>query len=213
MSWASIYWDLEHIVQSAREAMESAYAAELAARDKPSPAAGPPSGASVIENLGAQLPVVPGIANVDPIKTAEAALAIGQKPTSDPAKLPAFEMPAESLEVSVVKSSLAAKTPLPVNQPATQPRSLWTAEFEAALREFLRPLSVNLRYEYRYPDTLDEKRTIAAMNSLFLRQTKPDESDIRNVTAQLELRRKRDLDLRKTAAQSANAKRPPRGAS
>jgi hypothetical protein len=206
MSWASIYWDLDYIVQAARAAMESAYSVELAAQltmSDPASAA-PLTEKSMVENLSTNLSG--SNANVDPLKIAETALSIGKPASVKPDQEIIKPKAADSLEVSLSKSSLAAK-PLAGNKASVQVRSPWTTEIEAALREFLRPLSINLRYEYRFADTLDEKRSIATMNSLFKQRVKPDDIEIRDVSARDEVRRKRNHELRKSGAFDTNQKR------
>jgi hypothetical protein len=184
MSWASVYWDLEHIIHAARLAIEAAYALEQAAH--------------------ANAPLS------DPIRPQEIsarrdldALSAG---VNVPLEISVLTGAAESIEVSLSKASLAAKA-LTEDKSAVQVRNLWTPEIEAALRDFLRPLSVNLRYEYRFPDTLDEKRSIAAMNSLFRHRPKSDEIRIRDVSVRNELRRKL-YDLRRPGISPVNARRP-----
>lgn len=222
MSWASIYWDLHHIVQAAREAMEAAYCGDMASQfDTPTISNATPASPSlttdavVIANLNLQVSGAPAMANVDPLRTAEIVLSIA-KPTSlapsQEIKTPAVEEPAESIEVSLSKSSIVAKM-TNVDQPGITFRSPWTAEIEAALREFLRPLSVDLRYEYRFADVLDEKRSIAAINGLFKQPAKPEHVQIRDNSAQHQFRRKRSHELRRSGVFDTNTKRPHRKAS
>lgn len=210
MSWASVYWDLDHIVQAARQAMESAYAVEMAAQSmlvvvpNPTPVFPPPE-KSVVGNLNAHFSGIAHAANVDPLKTVETALSIGKPAGVNPGheikNAPPPEKASDSLEASLNKSLLTAKMPTD-SQTNVPMRSRWTPEIEAALREFMRPLSINLRYEYRFPDTLDEKRSIAAINSLFKQPAKPEDVKIRDVSAGNEIRRKRKYVF------DSNAKKP-----
>lgn len=191
MSWASVYWDLDHIVRAAREAMEAAYASD---QSVPAVSLNPAPEISVVENLGPQDRAAsgadPGIAEITISITADPAPAAGSGPP-----------PEIELEVSLVKSSLTAK-PITEETASVQLRTLWTPEIEAALREFLRPLSVNLRYEYRVRDAFDEQRSIATLNSLFRQRPKTDEIDIRDVSDRNEFHRKRMNELRKPGATS-----------
>lgn len=187
MSWASIYWDLDHIVQAAREAMESAYAAE-AALSHALTISHLPAAVPIAEDLNAQ---ADNISNVDPLRIAEIVLSI-EKP-ADAAIGEKVEdhsgAPIDSLEVSLRRSSLESKT-LAADTSNFQPRSPWTPEIEAALREFLRPLSISLRYEYRFPDTLDEKRSIETINSLFRQRAHREDLETLKRAARLSSQKK-----------------------
>lgn len=183
MSWASIYWDLDHIVQAAREAMELAYAEETAARlpTVPVPAEVSSSPKSVL---------TPDI-TADPLKIVEAELF--EKPSASAETVPEITISTptgmcDRLDPSLNQSLIKAK--VLDNQAGIRPVSPWTAEIEAALREFLRPLSVNLRYEYRFPDSMNEKRSIDAMNSLFQHRFKAEDAEPRPLPTRTEVRRK-----------------------
>lgn len=183
MSWASIYWDLDHIVQAAREAMESAYAAEMAARSIPAEK-------PLVPDLNAEVADMPGKA--DPLKSVEAVLTTAISSVESPVNQlnhASLEKAPDVLEPSLTESLIKAR--VLENQVPIQPRSPWTNEIEAALREFLRPLSVNLRYEYRFPDVLDEKRSIAAMNRLFKQPVRSDDARVYDLSSRNEIRRKK----------------------
>ncbi|NOT46938.1 MAG: hypothetical protein HOP17_04210 [Acidobacteria bacterium] len=212
MSWASIYWDLDHIVQAAREAMESAFAAESATSPRAISPSDPIPSVALAENpitsdLNAQFAGIPVNANADALKSVEALLNSGTSSTAPAVEQ--FKTSPDGLEPSLNESLLKARALNTLNNQADiPPRSPWTAEIEAALREFLRPLSVDLRYEYRLPDALDENRSMAALNSLFKQGVKPDEVSSREVLARNELRRKSRTpgDLRSRTRQEP---RPP----
>ena len=84
MSWASIYWDLDHIVQAAREAMEAAYALDPAGQTSVPPLSNP---AVTEPSVVASLNVDPFGARPDALGTAaiiEFSIASQADVSSDP---------------------------------------------------------------------------------------------------------------------------------
>lgn len=194
MSWASVYWDLEHIIQAARLAMEAAID-ESAGPGQP----GSAPATATLEDVEIRRSV-----NADGTTAANAEVTISI--SVEPAAAGMAAPQEIDLAVSLTRSSITAK-PI-VDEPAVvQPRSLWTPEIEAALREFLRPLSANLQYEYRLPDTLDEKRSIAALNSLFRLRPKASDTEARDDPTRNELQRRRYNELRRSAAHHRTARK------
>ena len=174
MSWATTFWDLEYIVDSTRRAMEACYFAE----DKTAFAA------SIIDTPGVEGQVA------NPVEMLEPAL------TTDTPGKPACD-PLGDLAASMKKQSLADKPTQPVS--AAKQSSPWTSEIEAALRAFLKPLSMNVRYDYQFSDMLDEKTSIATMNRLFKQPARPDDGDTRDISLRDEIRRKCSYELRRSS--------------
>lgn len=175
MSWATTFWDIEHLVESSRRAMEAAYIADNEATF---------NAPSAVEDEA-----------VAAMKLMESSI------TS--AKSMAAGDPLENLSASMKKLSLTDKQPTqPVS--AAKLTSPWTSEIEAALRAFLRPFSMHLRYEYQFSDMLDEKTSIETMNSLLKLPAKPDDDSTRDDSLREEMRRKRVNELRRTGTRSKN---------
>lgn len=203
MSWASVYWDLEYIVKSARDAMEAAFAADTA-NAAPGPDAvhvSPP-----LEDPLTHADTSATAAFDAPLPEPEIAIPAAVKSDVEVTDQPKEKAP-ENLQISLTKTALASK-PLVVENIPAPIRSLWTPEIEAALREFLRPLSVELRYEYRYSDVLDEKRSIATMNSLFRNRPRTDDTNLRESSSRNEIARKRNQDVRRLVTNLLNTKKP-----
>lgn len=198
---AATFWNLEYIVDSARRAMEAAYLAEQEPAEQTG-TVGKPLDASTktLESSSIKSDVSDG----DPLKIMQSALipSASLQP-SDRAAGDALD----NLTVAMRKESLTSKQPTQA-QASARPTSPWTSEIEAALRALLRPLSMNLRYEYAFSDMLNEKSSIDAMNSLFKQPAKPDDGSTRDISAGDEIRRKRSHELRRAGAQNTSIKRP-----
>lgn len=188
MSWATTFWNLEYIVDSARRAMEAAYFAEHEAFAQADESVLNSPNANPLETSGMESDV-PG----DALKMMESALASNASP-QPPAR--AAKDLLENLAVAMKKESLTTKQPMR-GSANTELSSPWTPEIEAALRSFLRPLSMNLRHEYGFSDAFNEMRSIEAMNSLFKQPAKPDDAETRDLSARDEIRRKRNNELRR----------------
>lgn len=165
MSLISMYWNLDYIVETARRTMEAAFELEMVEMEPatppstPQPSSGTSPNADPIADLMSKLPM-------DPRAQLSGSSLIGTPP---PAPVAAQPKPS-------VEPPLAATEQV-------KPKSPWTPEIEAALREFLRPLSVDMCSQYSFPDAVSENLSVALMRRTLqpqLRQNNTEDDTIRS---------------------------------
>ena len=174
MSLISMYWNLDYIVETARRTMEAAFELDMLEMNPatPTPAPQPSSGTSLnadpIANLMSKLPM-------DPRAQLSGSSLISNSPPA-----PAAAQPKSSVE-----------TPAATTE-QVKPKSPWTPEIEAALREFLRPLSVDMRSQYAFPDAVSENLSVALMRRTLQPQLRQNNTEDDAIRAEHDNRRQQD---------------------